>query len=285
MNNLARLGNLKADIAGIGASSLVLDDALSRLCDQVSREFEGAAGRRFSAYRAERYVHRHPRACGTELWLPEDLASVISVQVDDDGDDVYELTLTPDTDYFSWPYDAAQKGEPIYRLDVNPNSSNLSSWPTARRSVKVTGLWGYSYELQDTTLTASAIGTTSATAVTVSAAADLLVFQGDTIVVDSEQMEVVAVMATALTVTRGINGTVAATHANGAPVYVRRYPREVEARVAERVVGLRWDAQGGYSGGVTLTGDQLGAAGRTEVRGSYARWRQTIERFHRWEVA
>lgn len=284
MNNYARLEtNLKTDIAGVSGTT-GLDTAFVRLADSVSREFDAATGRRFSAHLSTKYMRGSCRTNGAYLWLPDDLASITSVVVDDDGDGAYELTLVADTDFWGWPYDAAEKNEPYYRLELNPNGTQLWRWPTHPRSVKITGLWGYSYELQSTGLTVSAISSTTTTSVTVSATAAAIIFPGDTLVVDSEQMEVTAVSSTALTVTRGINGTTAATHSNGAAAYIRRYPREVEERVSERVVGLRWDSQSGFAGSATLIGDVHGAAGTTQARASYARWVQAINHFKRLAV-
>jgi hypothetical protein len=47
---------------------------------------------------------------------------------------------------------------------------------------------------------------------------------GDTLQIDSEQLQVTGVSGTALTVVRGVNGTTAAGHASGANVYDIRFP-------------------------------------------------------------
>lgn len=287
MNNLARLNKVKADEAGVDGTTS-LDAILVRSVDEVSREFENETHREFAATLGTRYLARHPRACADELRLDVDLASISSLTVDDDGDGTYELTLVENTDYFVEREDDLDSNTPIVCLTLNRNGTQLSSWPTDDRSVKITGLWGYSYELESSTLTVSDAGPgldTSETGITLSATAATLIFPGDTIVIDSEQMEVTAVVTTLLTVVRAINGTTAAIHSDGATVYIRRYPRDVERVVAERAVGLRWDAQGGYDAGITLTGEAQGAAGKTTIRGSFARWKNTINRYKRWGVS
>lgn len=285
MNNLARLGTVKDDIAGVSGTT-VLDDVLERAIEQVSREFESDTGRSFVALSGARYLARHPRDCGDLLKVP-DLASLTSVAIDDDGDGVYELTVAVDTDFWTERDDDLNTNTPIYELRVNPNSSVLSSWPTAARAVKVTGLWGYSYETEATGLTIQGGGINgTALSATVSAAAGALVFAGDTVVLESEQVSISDVSGTTLTFgARGLNGTTAAAHAAGTAVLIRRYPRDVERVVAERVVGLRWDIQSGYAGMQTLVGEMGGAAGRTTDRASFARWRHAVKRYKDWRVS
>jgi len=278
VNNLARLNEVKADEAGVDGTT-ALDTILTRSIAEVSREFEASTRRSFVARSGTRYLGRHPRACPSELRFEEDLASITSVLVDDNGDDTYEITLVETTDYFVEREDDLDTNTPITCLRLNPNGTQLTRWPTYLRGVKITGLWGYSYELENTTLTASAISSTTATSVTVSATAASLIFPGDTLVIDSEQMEVTAVVTTTLTVVRGINGTTAATHSAAAATYIRRYPRDVERAVAERVVGLRWDVQGGYAAGVTMPD------GGNPNKGAYARWKATVHRYKNWAVA
>lgn len=284
MNNLARLEHVKSDEAGV-AGTTGLDLTLGRAIEEVSREFESETGRSFVARLGTRYLRRHPRACQDELALEDDLATISGVTVDYDGDGTYELTLVENTDYFVERADDLESNTPVVLLRLNPNGTQLSAWPTASRAVKIVGLWGYSYERQDTGLNTDEELDASETEITCGALADTLVFPGDVAVIDSEQFDVTAVLGNKLTVTRGINGTTAATHTTGADIYIRRYPRDIEEVVRERAVGKRWDAQNGYEAQVPLTGDMKGAAGSTSVRASYARWRSTVRRYKNWGVA
>lgn len=286
MNNLARLGPVKANEAGV-AGTTSLDAVLTQTAEEVSREFEAETRRQFVAHYGIRYLQRHPRGCPTELVIFDDLASISALAVDDDGDGDYELTLVENTDYFVERENDLDPNTPIVLLRLNPDAATvqLYSWPERYRAIKITGLWGYSYELEDTTLDTNEALDASETDVTVSATAASLIYPGDTIVVDSEQMAVTAVSTVTLTVVRGINGTTAATHLTALSVYVRRYPRDVERAVSERTVGLRWDTQSGYQGMATLTGDPSGASGRTVDRASFARWRNTVKRYKDWSVA
>lgn len=288
MNNLCRLAHVKRDIAGVSAMANTTDTVLGILqaIDDVSREFESeCGGRSFAATVKTLCTQRHPRACRDELWLPEDVATISSLTVDDDADGTYELTLVENIDYWVEREIDGDSNTPIVKLVLNPDAATvqLYSWPTRYRAVKLTCLAGYSYEVESAGTLGGAISDTTGTSVTMTAGHS--VEPGDTLKIDSEQFEVTAVATNTLTVTRGINGTTAATHANGATVSRRRYPRRVEQAVKERVVGLRWDTQSGYAGMASLTGDPAGAAGNTQIRASYARWRRTVEAFKRWGVA
>ena len=289
MNNYARLGNVKADQAGTGAT-VVLDPVLVRAIEQVSREFEQEARRQFHSRTATLVfdgvddagtydgsvsdLFRAPRV--SRLWLSEDLLTVSTVKVDLDRDGVFEVTLVQDTDFYLWPANP-QPNTPYRALDLSPYSQQLASWPRGIRRVQIAGTWGYSNETEDTGLTGT-LSDTSDTTITASADATDLIYPGDTLVIESEQVYVSAVSGTTVTVTRAVNGTTAAAHA-AKSLLVRRYPRDVEMAVAERVVGLRWDSQGGYSGMASLAGDMSSGGSNATIRASYARWRRAVERY------
>lgn len=286
MNNLCRLSHVKRDQAGVSGLADTHDTVLGLLqtIGDVSAEFVSALnGRQFAARVGTIDTQRHPRDCATELWLPQDLATITSVTVDEDGDDTYELSLAVTTDYWTEREDDLDANTPIAALVINPNSTLISTWPTDRGRVRITGLWGYSYELETTATTIAEDLDVSETEVTV--ADGTKVDPGDTLVIDSEQFETVSRAGNTLTVVRALNGSTAATHSTGATIYRRRYPRRVEEAVKERVTGLRWDAQSGYSGIATLTGDPSGAAGSSTGRASYARWKTCVGAFKRWEVS
>lgn len=87
MNNLCRLSHVKRDIGGVGALSNTSDTVLGILqaVEDVSREFESETGRSFAATLKTIHIQRHQRACPDHLWLPEDVASISSLTVDNDG--------------------------------------------------------------------------------------------------------------------------------------------------------------------------------------------------------
>lgn len=245
MNGYCRLSALKTRL---GVTGTTLDAEYVTAIEEISREWDGECLRPMFAQFATRYMDTRSPA-SARLLLGQDLASITTLKFDDDGDYSYGLTLAANTDYWTWP-----ETGPIRALELNGESPNLTAWAPGRRRVQIAGLWGYSYELEDTTLTVNEAGgdgsalDTSETAITVSASAAALLDAGETIVIDSEQMYVTAVSTVTLTVVRAINGTTAATHANAAAVYRRRYPRDVEAAVKNRVAARRWDNQSGFAG-------------------------------------
>jgi len=289
VNNYARLGNVKADQAGV-SSATVLDDTLVRAIEQVSREFEQEARRQFHSRTATLIfdgvddagtydgsvsdLFRAPRF--SRLWLSEDLLTVSTVKVDLDRDGDFEVTLTQDTDFYLWPTNIPPY-TPYRALDLSPYSQQLAAWPRGIRRVQIAGTWGYSNETEDSGLTGTLSNTTSTTLTAATTAAGII-YPGDTLVIESEQVYVSAVSDTTITVTRAVNGTTAAAH-SAKSLLVRRYPRDVEMAVAERVVGLRWDSQGGYTTADALTGQS------SPLRASYARWRRAVERYSLHVVA
>lgn len=281
MNGYARLSDVKGRVTGAPATT-ALDEHYVNQIEMVSREFDSEAGRHFYAQQATRYLTGS--CANVDLWLPWDVASITTLSLDLDGDGTYERTLVENTDFYAMR-EGDDSDRPIVRLELNRNGTQIRVWPTHRRALRLTGLFGYCYTLEDSTLDTNEAVDDSETEIDVTGTATELVYVGDTAVIDSEQMEVTAVAPSKLTVVRAINGTAAASHLTSTNIYIRRFPAEVEDRVAERVAGLRWDAQGGYSAGITLMGDPQGAASSTQGRGSFARWRNSTGKFKRWAVA
>jgi hypothetical protein len=72
----------------------------------------------------------------------DDLMTVTSlvVKVDEDGDGTFEETLTIDTDFRMFPYNAAADGVPWSHIVLEDGVS----FPTQLRGVEVTAKWGWS---------------------------------------------------------------------------------------------------------------------------------------------
>lgn len=235
MNLYCRLSVAKKALGGFG-SGTGQDAALLTAIESVSRELDTLTGRRFYARDAQTvYAGRAGSyfSPAAELRLPMDFASLTTVTVDEDGDGVYELTLVENTDYWTEP-ENRETHEPITALYLDPNGTQLGAWPRHRRAVKLVGATGYSRETELTgSLLSAAIASTSATTFTIDDGTDVEV--GETIIVDSEQMDITAISTNTLTVVRGINGSTAATHLDNTVVYRRRYHRIVEAACAMKV--------------------------------------------------
>ena len=268
MNLYVRLPHLQADVAGAGGVSALQAQHL-RAIDEASREVERYCNRRFYSEIATRYFDGNGK---TDLWLSPipgeaDLISVSALTVDDDDDGTYELTLVEDTDYRLMPANSTPKTH----LQLLTRGTQLSYWPRGQASIKVVGTWGWSEETEDSGLTGT-VATTTGTTLTASASAATLVYPGDTIIVESEQMYVSAVVTTAITVVRGINGTTAAAH-SAKSILIRRYPTDIEEAVRIRVGASRWESNQGMF------------EGTTPPPGSYGRYRGLLDPFRLLVVA
>ena len=128
----------------------------------------------------------------------------------------------------------------------------FGSWPSGSVA-SVTGTFGYA---GTTTTPSTALGaalTDEASDITVDDSSGLSV--GQVVVIDDEQMRVVAIDDSAVTVVRGYNGTTAAAHDDEALVSVYVYPAEVvdaTIRVAQRRWKMRDAGLTGDFGGVGI---------------------------------
>ena len=132
-NLYASLGMLKS---ALNKTTTTDDTELLRELDRVSREIDNFTGRQFYAETATRYFGGRGRVS----LRVDDLISVSSLTVDDNGDDTYEITLAVTTDYFLEPDNPIQN-TPYSHIRLNPNSSLLGAWPRGPRAVKVTGVF------------------------------------------------------------------------------------------------------------------------------------------------
>jgi len=76
---------------------------------------------------------------GSELVVP-DLVSVSALETDENNDRTYERTWTTG-DYDLEPYNAAEFDEPYTYIHITPDGEY--SFPTGRKAVKITGVWGW----------------------------------------------------------------------------------------------------------------------------------------------
>ena len=206
------------------------DTTLRLLLESVSRVVDKWCRRHFYALSATRYED----GTSGRLFLSDDLLSVTTLKTDEDGNGVYENTFLA-ADYLLYPLN----GYPKLAVDLSHDSGYSHFANGVRKGVEIAGLWGYGdgdsatpYGPAGVTATATD-GTT--TSVTVSAAGDLAA--GHTILVESEQMYITAIVSTTLTVIRAQNGTTGAAHSAKA-VSIYQYPdaiREATLMTAARL--------------------------------------------------
>lgn len=232
--------------------------------EQASREFDMASNNPMYA----RVATIYPRYFGDGLlWLPP-FVSITSVLLDEDGDDTFEKTLTADTDYRLWP-DSIGLNVPYHALTRNPNSTEFYGWPCSARRIKVSGVFGYSYEKAATGSVVAAGGINSSVP-SLTLALGHGIDVGETLVIDSEQVYVSGKgSATSATIERGVNGTTAAAHDAAAVIYRRKYPADVVNGCIERARYL-WHNE--FRGG--MEPDSLGFA-----TSSWPRWLGLVRRY------
>lgn len=223
------------------ADAAVLTDAqLLSLLEDASRQVDAYTRRTFRVYQATKYFSPPDRPVdpvwsegSAELWTG-DLLAVTSLATDG-GDRTYSTAWSAG-DYDLVPYNAPAEERPYEGLRRPWNGAQ--AWPTARRGIKVVGKWGWFERLTDAGTTLGA-AITSTTATSIMVASGVALSPGLTLLIDSEQFYVKSVSGVTVGVDRGVNGTTAATHSNGAAIQRYVYPSSVvQATLALAGYGL-----------------------------------------------
>ena len=184
------------------------------------------------------YCNRHiyPRTQTLELdgsgaptLLVSDLISLTSLKEDTDEDKTFETTWAA-ADYWLAPYNAEPTehwGQPYTRIVARAKGAK-QEFKLGEQRFQIAGVWGYRQYKEDSGSNVNEAGGFSATdtTLTVTSGADFAI--GQTILVDAEQMLITNIATNNLTVTRGLNGTAAASHADATDVFILRWPASVE---------------------------------------------------------
>lgn len=226
LNAYATLAEYKNYVTARGQTSTTdaTDDAvIELLLKMASRYIDEQTGRRFYPFVQTRY-YDVPK--GRVLALDSDLLQVISL-VNGDG------TTLASTEYTLKP-----RNETPYQF-IRLQDDSTYYWASNSAGdthdvIAVTGIWGYhnKYDL------AWLLGSTLAEALDASetgmdVTSGTLFAEGDIIKIDNELMYISAKATNTLTTTRGENGSTAATHDNGANVYVWQTMLELKSAVLE----------------------------------------------------
>ena len=158
-----------------------------------------------------------------------------------------------DTDYFLATPDGYTG--PPYRKIILHGQGSPTYFAAGYRTVVVAGTWGYSNVTipNATTVSSGLAAGTTATSFTTSATPTIS--PGHTLKIESEQVYLYSVVSTTATIVRGVNGSTAATHANGTAIAVYQYDSRVHD-VCLRLFMRRWKARDagadGTSGGLDI---------------------------------
>ena len=220
LNLYGNLTDLKAilNIVSSPADSVIMEQLKA-----ATKDIEEYCHRRFYSWLATMYYD------GKAYILPDidDLLSVTSFHLDM-GDGTFPITLitTEPPDYFLYPL--ADSYFPKRMVRANPFGRYTGFSGGIRRSVKITGLWGYGTGYTATPWSPCGVtATVGATGAAVTVSADGIIKPGHTIYVDSEFMFVQSVATGSITVVRGVNGSTAAAH-SGAAVSICEYPGDIQ---------------------------------------------------------
>ena len=201
------------------------DTRLRDLLEAVSRSIDHYCNRHFYVLLTTRVFDGDG---GTELNAP-DLISVTSLKTDDNKDRTFETTWAA-TDYLLYPSNAEPTkvwGRPYTRVIVDREAGNEDVFTAGMQTVEITGKWGYREVTDDSGADINEAGGFSATDTTLTVTDGSKLAVGQTILIESEQLYITAISTNDLTVTRGVNGTTAATHPDATDISVYKYPGPV----------------------------------------------------------
>ena len=239
-----------------GGSSTTWDTELLNWLITASRMIDNHCNRTFYVETATKYWP------GSWQLFIDDILSVTSFKLDEDGDGTFEITMAA-TDYQLHPFNRPSKD--LAKIDPNGNYSGFASG--IPKGVEIIGSWGYGDGQSATPYVdsgddlAAAITSTTATTFTVDAGTNF--GAGQTILIDSEQMYIESISSNTLTIKRGVNGTTAATHTISTTIYIFQYPALVEGACLIQAVRWHHRRESGYQDqvatemGVTAVGKGL----------------------------
>jgi len=201
--------------AGATSDDALLDDLIGR----VSRFMDRFTGRWFyELSQTRQYDYQDsPR----RLYLDADLLSCTKLTVD--GEDI------ANDSYVLYPLNQSAK----QWMETKYGTGDIFTWSdTPQAAIAVAGLWGWHDDYAqawkasgDTVQNATQISA-SGTTLTVSSGSNFAVRQ--MLKIETEQVLVTAISGVNLTITRGLNGTSAATHANGKSISIWQPPTDIQ---------------------------------------------------------
>jgi len=127
---------------------------------------------------------------------------------------------------------------------------SLEQSPTVIRQkpnpLTITGIWGWNDDWANAWATGSSLsGNITATQASVNVVTSSPYAVGNLIMVDSEYMEITAIVGNALTVIRGVNGSTKATHSTGAVAYIYQIPEDIQ-RITARHANALYARRGSF---------------------------------------
>ena len=237
-NAYCDLATLKSGGA-LNIKGSVYDPRLLGLLEDASRQIDDYCNRHFYVLQATRQFEANWWSPGLQQLLVPDIISVESVRVAARFEGLVQEPRWRTAAYRLYPLDAAPErswGRPYTRMAIEPVCTPQCRRTDCHALVEIAGLWGYRRVVADTGVTLAASLAMGDTALTVSDGAPISPAQ--TLALGEEQVYVTAVDGARVSVERGVNGTEAAAHANGAGLQVYRYPGPVVEACLQLAVQL-----------------------------------------------
>lgn len=263
----ANRDDFKTWLQGIGTGTTTHNAVYDAIIQAVSKQIDRYCQREFHPYTATKYFTADRSAY---LRLDDDLLSITTLKTTDteqSGARTYGNTWSSTTDYDLEPYNAPDEETP-YTL-IRARGTGTYTFPAGlSKAVEIAGTWGYwSQSSLSVGTLGSAISSTTATSVTMAASPTVKPLQ--TLLIESEQLFVTEVSGTTVTVKRGVNGTTAATHANGTAVTAYEYagPIVEACRLMTSRIFKRREAPFGISGSAEMGTLQVVAKFDPDIRG------------------
>jgi hypothetical protein len=231
-NVYATLAEFKAYFTARGGSAATdaADDAvIDQLLEQASRHLDSKTARFYYPRIETRYynIPGQPDSYERELWLDADLLAIISF-LNGDGTSIAstEYNLLPRNESPKYEIAMKQISNIVWSLDSNGDWEHV---------IAVSGIWGFHNRYADAWLTGTTLSEDLDTRETEWDVASAALFAaGQTIKVDNEICNISSTATGKLNVlSRGDNGSTAATHLTGATIYIWRPMEEVRSAVCE----------------------------------------------------
>ena len=232
MNSYANLNTLKG-ASFLNTTDNKWDADLLAALEEGSREIDKDTDRYFYIYEGIKYYDGGT----TRVILDDDVYSITSLEVDTDGSyqyaSVFNLGSTSgQVDAFVYPLNIT----PVTRIEANPQGNYGHFAAGYRKSIKITGRFGYGDDYP--ALPYNAIGDTVVDAPLLIGATSLTVTNGNlfsagmTLRIESEQLYVYQnPTGNSVPIQRACNGTTAAAHVATTPIYLYSYPRAISKAV------------------------------------------------------
>jgi len=236
MNCYADLVKLKQRLEPTGTATsyaTTYDTALLQLLNAASRQIDKYCNRKFYVWYGTKYFDGSADPLNVD-----DLLSIDSggFDLDESADASYGSEVAT-TDYYLYPYNEYPKT----LVKVAPDGDYGGFASGIRKAVRIVGNWGYGDGESATPYSDSGDGQSifpwSATNTVLIVTAGSNFGEGQTLLIEDEQLYINSISSNNVTVTRGVNGTTAVEHNTGT-LYIYIYPSPIEE--ACLIQAMRW---------------------------------------------